>query len=143
MSDPLILGIIVAIAVPLSTVMTVILNQAFTFFTRREERNNAKEDREREKQERAEVALQVKMATEAAQLAAALAAKTANESAQAIEVVHAAVKEVGEQATAAYKEANQSNLKIQGLQKVLTVALNLPDVPITASTGANEGKATD
>jgi hypothetical protein len=128
MSDALIIGVVVALAVPVSTIMTVILNQAFIFFTRREERRNDLADR-------AEVAKQVKIATDSAKEAALQASKSLN-------IVHAAVIEVGQKADASYKEANNANLKIQAVNDKLAVALNLPVDPITATTGANEGKAT-
>jgi hypothetical protein len=121
-----IVAIVVALAGTLGTIVAQFMTQLFTW-------NTSQEQRRRDLEDRREVVKQAKAATEAA----ALASKVAT---QALTIVHAEVVKVGEKADAAYKEANQSNLKIQGVQDVLTTALNLPQTPITATTGANEAK---
>lgn len=72
------------------------------------------------------------------------AARAASEAAvlvvRSMDSVQVAVEKVGEKADAAYAVANESNIKIQGLQTVMTEAIKLPNVPITASTGAADKK---
>lgn len=133
MSDALIIGIIVALAVPVSSVVTVVMAQAFTWVMKREERRNDLADR-------AEVAKQARLAAQSAQHAARVAAETARVATDAMAAVHAAVEIVGEKADASYKEANNANLKIQAVQDVLTKSMDLPTVPITNSTGADDPK---
>jgi membrane-associated HD superfamily phosphohydrolase len=116
------------IVTPLVTLLTTFMVQAFQWTTSAEQRKRDMEDRK-------EVARQAKLASEEAKKASVEAKKVSQESVAAIKVMHTDVVKVGEQATAAYKEANQSNLKIQAVQDALTTVLNLPQKPITESTG--------
>ena len=115
------LGIVVVQTI---TVLVALIVPVFQWFTSAEQRRRELEDRQ-------EVIKQAKIASDANVLAAHGVSKT-------MEIVHAAVIEVGQKATDAYTEANFANKKIQAVQDVLTTQLGLPHEGITASTGAGK-----
>jgi hypothetical protein len=135
---------------PIISIVTLLIGQIFTWRMSAENRRRDLEDRAavaqqaRETSDKAshaalEASISARLIAEQAHIAASEAASSVSKLASNQAEIHAAVKDVGVQAKLAYTEANQSNLKIQELQKVLTTALDLPNVPMT-ETALRESK---
>ena len=115
----------------------VLLPTVLQVYSRWLDRKDADLKFERARKERAEVAAAAKEAVELAKSAAETAAKARSAMAQEKTLegtkteILAAVKMGTDASASAEKVANHSNEKIEQLQKVLTTALNLPEVPMT------------
>jgi len=115
-----IISLVIAIASPFFLFVSGALALLFQWVSSQEQRRRDLEDRK-------ELAAGVKQAAELAHLVAQHAQEDRA-------VIHAALTDVGNKATAAYGEANQSNLKIQAVQDVLGQIVGLPQKDITALT---------